>query len=100
MWVRASRLDESTGARVGCALWPPEQTLDLAYVIVLALSGALAPMRDSCLWVDDCDVSDGYAGAANASCQSFCARCGQPKMFPRLDSFVFSLLAFLELLRG
>ena len=47
-------------------LWPPERTLDLAYVSVLALSGALAPMKDSCLWADDCDVSDGNAGAANA----------------------------------
>ena len=33
--------------------------LALADVSVLALSGALAPMRDSCLWADDYDVSGG-----------------------------------------
>ena len=71
-------------------LWPPEQILDLAYVSFLALSGDLAPMRDSFLWADDyCDVSDGNAGAANASRQSFYARFGQPQMFPRLFFFLF-----------
>ena len=64
------------------------------YVSVLALSGALAPMRDSCLWADDCDVSDGNTGAANASCQSFCARCGQPQMFPSLGFVCVFGLAF------
>ena len=52
MWVRVSRLDEGSEHRRARRLWPPEQTLNLTYmyVSVPALSGAIAPMRDSCLW--------------------------------------------------